>query len=107
VLVLEDTGGEALHRLLGAPMDVGGFLRLAIGIATALGELHQRGLVHKDIKPANILVNGTTGEARLTGLLAKVSKLDRDLVAFPSSRVRKPSADPLAPANQFENRSRA
>jgi hypothetical protein len=36
MLVLEDTGGEALQRLLGAPMDVGGFLRLAIGIATAL-----------------------------------------------------------------------
>src|SRR6516165_9881972 len=62
VLVLKDTGGAALHRLLGAPMDVGGFLRLAIAIATALGKLHQRGLVHKDIKPANILVNGTTGE---------------------------------------------
>jgi hypothetical protein len=49
MLVLEDTGGEALHRLLGAPMVVGGFLRQAIGIATALGKLHQRGLVHKDI----------------------------------------------------------
>jgi serine/threonine protein kinase len=46
---------------------VGGFLRLVIGIATALGKLHERGLVHKDIKPANILVNGTTGEVRLTG----------------------------------------
>ena len=67
VLVLEDTGGEPLHRLLGAPMDVGGFLRLAIGVATALGKLHERGLVHKDIKPANILVNRTTGEVRLTG----------------------------------------
>jgi hypothetical protein len=33
MLVLEDTGGEPLDRLLGAPMDVGGFLRLAIGDA--------------------------------------------------------------------------
>jgi serine/threonine protein kinase len=42
------------------PMEVGKFLHLAIGIAVALGKLHERGLVHKDIKPANILVNRTT-----------------------------------------------
>ena len=77
VLVLEDTGGKALQRLLDAPMDVGGFLRLAIGIATAVGKLHQRGLIHKDIKPANILVNGTTGEVRLTGF-GIASRLSRE-----------------------------
>src|SRR6516164_1114746 len=49
------------------PMEVGRFLHLAISIAVALGKLHQRGLVHKDIKPANILVNDATGEVRLTG----------------------------------------
>ena len=32
---------------------VGRFLRTATGIAKALGKFHQRGLVHKDIKPAN------------------------------------------------------
>ncbi len=57
MLVLEDPGGEPLDRLLGAPMEVGRFLRLAIGIATALGQVHQRGLIHKDLKPANILVD--------------------------------------------------
>src|SRR5262249_46293690 len=67
LLVLEDAGCEPLDRLLGAPMEVGGFLRLAIGIAVALGKLHQRGLIHKDIKPANILVSGATGDVRLTG----------------------------------------
>jgi hypothetical protein len=48
MLVLEDPGGEPLERQLGAPMEVGSFLRLAIGIATALGKVHQRGLIHKD-----------------------------------------------------------
>src|SRR6266436_2424357 len=67
MLVLEDPGGEPLDRLLGAPMEVERFLRLAIGIAVALGKLHQRGLVHKDIKPANILVNGATGAVKFTG----------------------------------------
>jgi len=32
-------------------------LRLARGIASALGHAHQQGLVHRDIKPANILLS--------------------------------------------------
>ena len=67
MLMLEDAGYEPLEHLLGAPMDVACFLRVAIGVAMALGKLHERDLVHKDIKPPNILVNGATGEARLTG----------------------------------------
>ena len=67
ILVLEDPGGESLEQLLGAPMDVGRFLRLAAGITAALGKLHQRGLIHKDVKPANIFVNCADGQARLTG----------------------------------------
>src|SRR5262252_6907448 len=52
MLVLEDAGGEPLDLLLGAPVEIGKFLHLAIAAAAALGKLHQRGLVHKDIKPA-------------------------------------------------------
>src|SRR5262249_7799519 len=67
MLVFEDAGVEPLERLLGPAMEMGRFLHLAVGVAVALRRLHQRGLVHKDIKPANILVNGATGEVRLTG----------------------------------------
>ena len=67
LLLLEDPGGELLERLVDEPMVTGRFLRLAISIATALGRAHQRGLVHKDVKPANILVNCPDGQARLTG----------------------------------------
>ena len=67
VLLLEDPGGEPLERLIGGPMEVGRFLHLAIGVAAAVGKAHQRGLVHKDIKPANILVNCGDGRTRLTG----------------------------------------
>src|SRR5258705_908306 len=77
MLVLEDTHSEPLGRLLGAPMEVRSFLRLAIAIAPALTQVHRRGLVHKDIKPANILVNRTTGEVKLTGF-GIASRLSRE-----------------------------
>jgi hypothetical protein len=54
VLVLDGLDGEPLDRLLGEPMEVGRFLRLAISVTSALGKLHQRGLIHKDIKPAKL-----------------------------------------------------
>ncbi|WP_154671760.1 AAA family ATPase [Paraburkholderia sprentiae] len=77
LLVLEDPGGEPLARMLGAPMPVESVLRLAVGIAAALGKLHQRGLVHKDLKPAHILANCADGQARLTGF-GIASRLPRE-----------------------------
>jgi serine/threonine protein kinase len=56
-LMLEDPGGAPLDRLLGRPLDVSRFLRIAIPLAGTLRQVHERGLVHKDIKPASILVN--------------------------------------------------
>src|SRR5271165_5571272 len=78
MLVLDDVGGfEPLDRLLAAPMEVESFLRLAIGIAVAVGKLHAAGLVHEDIKPFNILLNRTTGEVKLTGF-GIASRLPRE-----------------------------
>ena len=77
MLLLEDPGGEPLDRILGEPMELGRFLRLAIGIAAALRNVHRHGLVHKEIKPANILVNGASGEVRLTGF-GIASRLPRE-----------------------------
>ncbi len=67
VLLLEDPGGEFLKGLLGQPMDVGLFLRIGAGMARAVAGLHQRGIIHKDIKPAHILVDKKSGAAWLTG----------------------------------------
>ncbi len=70
MLVLKDPGGEPLDRILdrgrGEPLELTRFLRVAIGLATALGQVHGHGLIHKDIKPANVLVDDA-GNVRLTG----------------------------------------
>src|ERR1700736_1117317 len=78
LLVLKDPGGEPLHRLLGPPpMEVARFLRFAVAQSAALGRLHQRGLIHKDIKPSNFIVDSTTGQVWLTGF-GIASRLPRE-----------------------------
>jgi predicted ATPase len=76
-LLNEDPGGEPLLRLTGRPWEIGSFLRLAIGIAAALAQVHRRGLIHKDIKPANVLVNSATGQVWLMGF-GIASRLPRE-----------------------------
>jgi PAS domain S-box-containing protein len=77
VLELEDPGGVPLDQLLGYPLDLAPSLRLAISLSTAIGQLHQRGIIHKDIKPANVLVNSVSGQCWLTGF-GIASRLPRE-----------------------------
>jgi PAS domain S-box-containing protein len=76
-LVLEDPGGEPLHRLIQGPIETGRFLRIAIGLAGALSQLHKRKLIHKDVKPSNVLVDSVTGQVWLTGF-GITSRLPRE-----------------------------
>ena len=76
-LLLEDPGGEILEPFLAEPLELTQFLRIAIGLAVALGRMHTRHLIHKDIKPSNVLVNPTTGEVWLTGF-GIASRLSRE-----------------------------
>ena len=76
-LVLEDPGGEFLHRLIQGPMDIKQFLRIAISVSTSLGQLHSRSVIHKDLKPSNVLVDAATGHAWLTGF-GIASRLPRE-----------------------------
>ena len=61
ILVIADPGGEPLDLILERDreqtLDVARFLSLAIGLATALSHVHRRGLIHKDVKPENVLVD--------------------------------------------------
>jgi len=66
MLVIEYPGGEWLDSLIGQPMELGQFLRLAVAVSAVLSRLHGSGLVHKNIKPASVLVNRQTGRVWLT-----------------------------------------
>jgi PAS domain S-box-containing protein len=61
MLILTDPGGKPLDRVLeqreGQPLELTRVLRIAIGLTTALGRVHRQGLIHKDVKPANVLVD--------------------------------------------------
>jgi predicted ATPase/signal transduction histidine kinase len=77
MLVLDDPGGDLLQRFTGSPMALPTFLRLAEALAAALRGLHERGLIHRDIHPANILVSDSMNHVRLTGFGAS-SRLLRE-----------------------------
>ncbi|WP_165373428.1 serine/threonine protein kinase [Sorangium cellulosum] len=66
------------------PVGITAFLEVAVRIADALAELHQRGLVHRNIKPHNILVE-ETGAAGFTGPSA-TSPLPREAPLVKSPR---------------------
>jgi predicted ATPase/signal transduction histidine kinase len=76
-LVFADFGGEPLSRLLGVPMALDRFLPLAARITEALAALHQQEIIHKDLKPQNILINPHTSEVKLADL-GLASRLPRE-----------------------------
>src|SRR5581483_5591068 len=66
-IVFEYVAGENLKRLIerNGPAPVERALELSIQIARGVGAAHERGLVHRDVKPQNVLLNGD-GQAKVT-----------------------------------------
>jgi len=77
MLLVDYSGGEPLDRFIGKPMEMRSFLRLARALSAAVRQLHSRGLIHKDIKPANIFVDPASGQVWLTGF-GIASRLPRE-----------------------------
>ncbi len=64
-LILEDFGGMSLKELIGrGRLAVRSFLKIARILASHLATIHGAGIIHKDIKPANILVNPDTNTVK-------------------------------------------
>ncbi|MBD2489222.1 ATP-binding sensor histidine kinase [Aulosira sp. FACHB-615] len=67
VLVMEDFGGISLKQWLlqQNPASLQEFLEITISLCDALDLLYQEGIIHKDIKPSNILINPESKQVKL------------------------------------------
>jgi histidine kinase len=67
LLVFHDFGGKPLQELVDhSRFDVNTFLTIALQLAEALEYLHANSVIHKDIKPTNIIINSDTQCVKLT-----------------------------------------
>jgi serine/threonine protein kinase len=65
-IVFEYVDGENVKELLNrGPLEAREAIRLALQVARALSFAHERGLVHRDVKPQNVLLN-EDGQAKVT-----------------------------------------
>ncbi len=76
-IVVEDFGGESLARLVTpAPLELRRLLDFGVRLAGALGRVHQRRIIHKDINPSNIVHNPRTDVLKIIdfGIATELSR---------------------------------
>src|SRR5688572_14368752 len=81
LLVMEYVDGRTVKEMIDAgPMPAGQALRVAAQVAAAIGYAHDRGVIHCDLKPANIQVT-SDGTAKVLDFgLARVKYAEADSV---------------------------
>jgi len=85
-LISEDFGGTSLSQtLISRQLTVIECLQIAIALTEILIDLYQLAIIHKDIKPSNIIINPETGQTKLTdfGLSSRLS-LEKQTISNPN-----------------------
>ncbi|MEG4572688.1 AAA family ATPase [Microcoleus sp. N3A4] len=78
-LILEDCGGQSLKdHQAGKSIKIKNFLRLAIQVTKTLGEVHQNQIIHKDIKPSNIIITSDFKQVKITDF-SMATRLSREV----------------------------
>ncbi len=81
-LVMEQVVGPTLEEeMRGGPLDAGRLRRLGEEVLGALGAAHSAGLVHRDVKPANVLMT-PDGSAKLGDFGIAKAVVDEDATAL-------------------------
>jgi hypothetical protein len=94
-IAMEHVAGGTLKDRIDrtGPLDPGEAARLASQIAEALGAAHERGMVHRDIKPQNVLLDDA-GEVKVTdfgiALAASSTSISRTNQVFGTARYMSP-----------------
>ncbi len=109
VLVLADEGkGSTLTELLAreGALTLSRFLPLAAKMAEAVGEIHQAGVVHRALRPDNVLVSGGDDDVRLVGL-DRATRMPEEHQPFRASASHDPRSLPYMAPEQTGRMNRS
>ena len=65
-LILEDSGSQSLNDWMkGKKLTIIQFLSFGLQLVSALAEIHKHNIIHKDVKPQNIIINPATEKVQI------------------------------------------